>query len=233
MEIRNSVILITGGSSGIGKATAKLLTGLGAKVAITGRDEVKLKAVAQEIGALAIHADVANDADITKTFESILAHYGALDVVINNAGIGTHLPISELSRSDFEKMFQVNVFGAAMMTKHAAEIFKKQNGGTIINVGSTSSLSGYQTGSAYAASKFALRGLTQCQQAELRPHNIRVMLVNPSEIPTAFGQENREEREPQAKKITSLEIAHTIVSMLSMDNRGMVPEVTVWATNPW
>ena len=120
-----------------------------------------------------------------------------------------------------------------MMTKEASGIFKKQNSGTIINIGSTSGLKGYQTGSVYASSKFALRGLTQCLQAELRPHNIRVILLNPSEVPTAFGREDREERPNESNKLSSLEIAHTIVSTLSMDNRGMIPEVTVWATNPW
>jgi 3-oxoacyl-[acyl-carrier protein] reductase len=233
MEIKNAVFLITGGSSGLGKSTAKLLIGLGGKVAITGLDKEKLNRVANEIGAFPIHADVAKDADVQKTFDETIRNYGKLDVLINNAGTGIHEPIEKLSRADFEHMFQVNVFGVAMMSKVAAEIFKKQNGGTIVNIGSTSALNGYKTGSAYSASKFALRGLTQCQQAELRPHNIRVILVNPSEVPTAFGEKNRIEKPLHDKKITSAEIAHTVVSTLSMDNRGMIPEVTVWATNPW
>lgn len=233
MKIKNAVILISGGSSGLGKATAKLLIGLGAKVAITGLDQTKLEMVANQIGAFPIHADVANDSDIKRTFTEVLAQYGKLDVLINNAGTGIHQPIETLNREDFERIFQINVFGAAIMAKEAADIFKKQNFGTIINIGSTSGLNGYKTGSVYASSKFALRGLTQCLQAELRPHNIRVILLNPSEVPTAFGREDREERPNEIKKLSSLEIAHTIVSTLSMDNRGMIPEVTVWATNPW
>lgn len=233
MLVNGKIILITGGSSGIGKSTAKLLQGLGAKVIITGRDLNKVKIVSEALNVLGIQADVSKDNDIKKTFEFVLKKYGKLDVLINNAGIGTHLPIEKLNRNDFETMFQVNVFGVAMMTKYATEIFKAQNSGTIINIGSTSGLNGYKTGSAYSASKFALRGLTQCLQAELRPHNIRVILVNPSEVPTAFGSKNREERTDEPKKISSLEIAHTIVSALSMDDRGMIPEVTVWATNPW
>jgi 3-oxoacyl-[acyl-carrier protein] reductase len=233
MEIKNSIILITGGSSGLGKSTAKLLIGLGAHVAITGLNVSKLQKIASQIGAFPIHADVSKDADVERTFSEVLAKFGKLDVLINNAGTGIHKPIEEISRADFQHIFNINVFGVAMMTKAAAEIFKKQNSGTVINIGSTSGLKGYQTGSVYASSKFALRGLTQSQQAELRPHNIRVILLNPSEVPTAFGREDREERPNEPKKLTSLEIAHTIVSTLSMDNRGMIPEVTVWATNPW
>jgi 3-oxoacyl-[acyl-carrier protein] reductase len=233
MEINKSVILITGGSSGLGKATAKLLLGLGAHVAITGLDNEKLQRVAQEIGAFPIHANVAKDEDVVRTFTEVINKFGKLDVLINNAGTGVHRPMEQINRSDFESVFQINVFGVAMMTTAAAEIFKKQNYGTVINIGSTSGLNGYKTGSVYASSKFALRGLTQCQQAELRPHNIRVMLLNPSEVPTAFGKTDRVERPNENNKLSSLEIAHTIVSMLSMDNRGMIPEVTVWASNPW
>lgn len=233
MKIQDAVVLITGGSSGLGKETAKLLTELGAKVAITGLDAKKLHTVAQEIGAFAIHADVSHDDDVEKTFTQVLGEFNRLDVLINNAGTGTHKPLEEFNRKDFEHVFNINVFGVAMMTKHAAKIFKQQNYGHIINIGSTSGLNGYKTGSVYSSSKFALRGLTQCLQAELRPHNIRVTLLNPSEVPTAFGNPSRKERPNESKKLSSLEIAHTIVSTLSMDNRGMIPEVTVWATNPW
>lgn len=233
MKIKDAVILITGGSSGLGKATAKLLSGLGAKVVITGLDDKKLAIIASEIGAVGIRADVSSDKDIQNTFDKVLSTYGRLDVLINNAGIGIHQPFESMSRADYERIFQVNVFGVAMMSKKAVEVFKNQGSGHIINIGSTSGLNGYKTGSVYASSKFALRGLTLCMQAELRPLNIRVILVNPSEVPTAFGMENRVERPNEEKKLTSMEIAHTVVSTLTMDNRGMIPEVTIWSTNPW
>ncbi|PCJ60502.1 MAG: short-chain dehydrogenase [Planctomycetota bacterium] len=233
MNIKDSVILITGGSSGLGKETAKLLIEMGGKVAITGRDKSKLDTVAVDIGAFPIHADVSSDDDILRTYSDVISHFGKLDVLINNAGTGVHENLENLSRDDFEYIFQINVFGAAMMSKHAAEIFKKHNGGTIVNIGSTSGLKGYEAGSVYSASKFALRGLTQCMQAELRCHNIRVILVNPSYVPTAFGSKDRSPRAEEDNKLSSTEIAHTIVSSLTMDDRGMIPEVSIWATNPW
>ncbi len=233
MNIKDSTFLITGGSSGIGRAAAQLIIRMGGKVAITGRDEEKLFEVARTIGAMPIHADVADDNDIERTFNTFLSEFGRLDVLINNAGIGLSGKIEELTRADFEKVYQVNVFGAAMMTAKAAKLFKEQNYGHIVNIASTASLKGYPGGSVYASSKFALRGMTQCWQAELRPFNVRVIQINPSEVPTAFGRDDRKERPDEPKKLTSLEIAHSIVSALAMDDRGFIPELTVWATNPF
>jgi 3-oxoacyl-[acyl-carrier protein] reductase len=85
----------------------------------------------------------------------------------------------------------------------------------------------------YASSKFALRGMTECWRDELRPFNIRVMLINPSEVTTAFGNPERKERAEEAKKLRATEIAYAIKAVLEMDNRGFIPELGVWATNPF
>ena len=124
------------------------------------------------------------------------------------------------------------MFGVALLTQEAVKIFKEQDYGNIVNIASTASLNGFPNGSIYAASKFALRGMTQCWQKELRKHNIRVMLINPSEVPTAFGSADRTERPDVKSKLTSVDIAHVIKSALEMDNRGFIPEVNIWATNP-
>ncbi len=234
MKIKDSKILITGGNSGIGKAAAKLLADNGANVGITGRDKEKLERVAKEINALAIHTDVSKESDIELTYKLFLDKFGSLDCLINNAGIGEFPTLEEVTLDAFMKVYSVNVFGAALMAREAAKIFKKQNsGGNIINIASTASLKGFARGTIYSSSKFALRSMTECWQAELRPFNIRVMQVNPSEVTTAFGNEGRKERDEVANKLTSDEIAHTIKAMLEMDDRGMIPEVTVWARNPW
>lgn len=234
MNLKDAKILITGGSLGIGKATAKLLLASGAKVAITARQKVNLERTAKEIGAFPIHADVANQEDIERIFTEFLAEFGTLDALINNAGVGLREKIDRIQLSQFERIFSVNVFGTAMMGKHAARIFMERGSGTIINIGSTSSNKGFENGTIYAASKFALRGMTECWRTELRKHNVRVMLINPSEVTTAFDNPlTREERPEQYNRLRPMELAHAIKSALEMDDRGFIPELQVWATNPF
>lgn len=233
MKLEKAVILITGGNSGLGKAMAEQLAKKGAQIVITGRDLEKLKTVAQKLKVDYFHADVVSDTDIDNTYKFILEKYKKLDVLINNAGIGGWGPIEELTREKIKEVYEVNVFGAAMMAAGAAKIFKDQNYGNIVNIVSTASLKGYNGGTIYSSSKFALRSMSQCWQAELRPFNVRVIQINPSEVPTAFGRTDRVERAIEAKKLRPEEIAHTIVGALEMDDRGFIPELTVHATNPF
>ena len=233
MQLENSKILLTGGSSGLGKAMAKVLTEAGAKVLITGRNAEKVTQVAKEIGCLGLAFDVSDYNNISAKTQEALQLLGGIDVLINNAGIGTFPLLGNISIEDFERVFCTNVFGLTLLTQEVLPHFKAQKQGNIINIASTAALKGFARGSVYAASKFALRALTQCWQAELRKENIRVMQVNPSEVPTAFNQDDRVERPDQAHKLSAVEIAHSIKAVLEMDNRGFIPELSVWATNPW
>jgi 3-oxoacyl-[acyl-carrier protein] reductase len=234
MQIKDSTFLVTGGSAGIGKTTAKLLIEKGGKVAITGRNKSRLERTAKEIGAYPINADVGRQDDIEKTYDLFIKEFKKLDCLINNAGIGGKWDeVFDLDLEDFMNVYSINVFGAALMVKYAANLFKKQKFGNIVNISSTAGTKGFANGTVYASSKFALRGMTQCWQAELRKYNVRVILINPSEVVTAFGDDDGKEREEVSNKLRGIEIAHTIVSTLEMDNRGFIPEVTVWATNPF
>lgn len=234
MDLKDKVALVTGGSNGIGKQTALQLVNEGVKVYITGRNKERLEAAAKEIGATPILADASVQEDVKQTFEKIMSENTQFDILVNNAGFGSGwAEIGDLNMDDMLRVYQTNVFGAAMMGQEAANIFKKQRSGNILNIGSTASLKGYGKGSIYASSKFALRGLSQCWQADLRPYNVRVMHVNPSEVTTAFGNPSGESRPEVSNKLRSQEIADVIISQLKMDDRGFVPEVTVWATNPW
>ncbi|MCF8256048.1 MAG: SDR family oxidoreductase [Flavobacteriales bacterium] len=234
MKLNGAVALITGASSGIGKETARMLAAKGAKTIIVSRNAEKLDAVASAIGAMAIAADVAETSDVERIFRTVTEKFGRLDILINNAGIGLGwAELTEVSLESMQKVYSVNVFGAMMMGQGAARMFKQQRSGNIINIGSTASLKGYAKGTVYSSSKFALRGMTQCWQDELRPFNVRVTQMNPSEVTTAFGSADGMERAEKANRLRSTEIAHQICAMLEMDDRGFIPEVTVWATNPW
>lgn len=234
MKIENKHIIITGGSLGIGKNTAKLLIEAGAKVVITGRNKERITAAANEIGAIPVVHDISDLNQIDKGVDDCLKALGnRVDVLINNAGIGDFPIIGEITKESFEKVFQTNVFGLALFTQALVPTMKSSSFPTIINIGSTASQKGFARGTVYAASKFAVRAMTQSWQAELRKENFRVCLVNPSEVTTAFNNDERVERPNEAKKLDAMDIAYTIKSVIEMDNKGFIPEVTVWATNPF
>ncbi|MBT5698672.1 MAG: SDR family oxidoreductase [Flavobacteriales bacterium] len=234
MNVKGKNIIITGGSLGIGKETARTLVEKGANVLITGRSESRLIEAKRYTGAKIIEFDISDHENISdNAVKCIDILEGRVDVLINNAGIGVRRSVEELNIEDFLKVFNVNVFGLALFTKEIIPHMIKESYGTIINIGSTASLKGYKNGSIYSSSKFAVRCLTQCWQAELRPHNIRVCQVNPSEVTTAFGNSERVERENVDNKLTSKEISHSIISAIEMDDRGFINELNIWATNPF
>jgi len=232
MNLKNAVALVTGGSAGIGYSIAKTLAESGARVAITGRDKARLEKAAKELGALGIQADVSKEADVERTYSEVLAKFGDLDILVNNAGVGVFKPLVELELARFKAVFDTNVTGAMLMGREAAKIFIKRNRGNIINIASTAGLRGAPNGTAYYGSKFALRGMTECWRGELRKYNIRVMLVNPSEVLTGFAATAGFPQKATEGKLRGDEIAHAVKAMLEMDDRGFTVEVAVFATNP-
>lgn len=234
MNLKGKNIILTGGSLGIGKETAKELVARGANVLITARSEERLQKVSQEVDVKTLAFDIGNLDDIKENAKKCIDLLGnKVDVLINNAGIGVGRTLNTLTKQDFQEVFNVNVFGLSLFTKEIVPLMQNQKYGSIINIGSSASLKGYKSGSVYASSKFAVRCLSQCWQAELRPYNIRVSQINPSEVTTAFGNTDRIERNEVDNKLRSKEIAHAIVSALEMDDRGFIHELNVWATNPF
>ena len=168
VKIEGANILITGGSLGIGRATADLLIRSGANVAITGRNRERLLKTAKKLGAHPIQADVARSDDVQRTYAEFLEAFSGLDCLINNAAFGRFKTLLEITEEDMREVWEANVLGATLMAKEAANIFVEQKRGDIINIASTAALKGFKGGSSYASSKFALRGLSECWRAELR-----------------------------------------------------------------
>jgi 3-oxoacyl-[acyl-carrier protein] reductase len=233
MNLKGATALVTGGSSGIGLAIAKALIEAGASVAITGRDGKRLTAVAQTIGAHPIQADVAKEADVLRSYGELFQRFGHLDILVNNAGFGAIKPLVEMDLASFEQVFATNVSGAMLMAREAAKHFIERKSGNIVNIGSTAAVRGAAKGTAYYGSKFALRGMTECWRAELRQYNVRVMLVNPSEVLTDFyATAGLAQDKANPTKLRGDDIAHAVRSALEMDDRGFTIELTVFATNP-
>ena len=233
MNLKGATALVTGGSNGIGLAIAKTLTEAGAKVAITGRDEKRLAAAGKAIGAHPIRADVAKEGDVLRSYKELFQTFDHLDILVNNAGVGVIKPLVEMDLAGFQQVFATNVTGAMLMAREAAKHFIERKSGNIINIGSTAAVRGAAKGTAYYGSKFALRGMTECWRAELRQYNIRVMLVNPSEVLTDFyATAGLPQNKENPTKLRGADIAHAVQSALEMDDRGFMIELTVFATNP-
>jgi 3-oxoacyl-[acyl-carrier protein] reductase len=233
MNLKGATALVTGGSSGIGFSIAKSLAGAGARVAITGRDKRKVDEAAKEIDAHGIQADVTKQADVERTYQDVFKTFGHLDILVNNAGFGVFKPLVEMDPADFEKVFATNVSGPMRMTREAAKHFIERKRGNVVNIASTAGLRGAPNGTAYYGSKFALRGMTECWRAELRPHNVRVILINPSEVITNFAATaGLPQPKENPTKLHGEDIGDVVKAALEMDDRGFIPELTVFATNP-
>jgi len=222
--------LITGGSQGIGAALVEQATKAGHRVVFTGRNGALLKNVADATGAHAVRADVSVPGDNAKVVETCLDRMGGVDVLINNAGYAYRAEIGSVDLDLMRAMFDTNVFGMVDITNRLVPGMKERKDGDIINIASTSGMKGNATGTPYAASKWAVRGISQVWQAELRPHGIRVTCVCPSEVQTGFdGKTGRN----NPNKLFAHDIANTILTTLDMPRRVLWPELAVFASNPW
>ncbi|NNE07637.1 MAG: SDR family oxidoreductase [Gemmatimonadetes bacterium] len=233
MKLQDARALITGGSEGIGLGIARAMKARGAQVAIMGRSKEKLSKAAEDLGVLALQGDVSREADVKRVVASVVESFGGIDILVNNAGYGYFAPLTDLDTAEFEKLFATNVTGAMLVAREVAPHFIAQERGHLINISSTSGLGGGRNSTAYSGSKFALRGMTECWRAELRPHNVRVTLVNPSEVQTPFFSKLGHEQVLSEKKLRPSEIADAIVGALEIDDRGFIPEFSVFATNPF
>jgi 3-oxoacyl-[acyl-carrier protein] reductase len=228
--MQGSRFLITGGSQGIGAAIVELARKAGHKVVFTGRNEQLIERVARKTGAHGLRADVSVGDDNARTVEACREHMGGIDVLVNNAGYAYRAEIGALDIDAMKRMFETNVFGLVDITNRVVPLMKSQGLGDIVNIASTSGMKGAASGTPYGASKWAVRGISQCWQAELRPHGIRVTCVCPSEVQTDFGG-NVGRNNPN--KLYAEDIGETIMAAFNMPRRALWPELAVFANNPW
>ena len=222
--------LITGASQGIGAALVSLAREQGHEVVFTGRDEGRIDKVAVGSGAHGIRADVTRAEDNQRTLETCVDRMGGIDVLVNNAGVGYLAEVGEIDMARMRALFDINVFGLVDLTNRVAPLLKAQQRGHVFNIASTSGMKGGKAGTVYAASKWAVRGISQCWQAELRPHGVHVTCVCPSEVQTDWmGRTGRN----NPNKLYAVDIAEAIMAALSMHPRALWPEFAIFANNPW
>jgi NAD(P)-dependent dehydrogenase (short-subunit alcohol dehydrogenase family) len=197
-DMHDKVALITGASSGIGRATAEAFAARGAKVVLAARREHELATLTSEIESRGGKAtSIVTDVAVAKDVERMVAHaittFGRLDYAANNAGIeGTIAPITDLPEQEWDPVLDTNLKGTFLCLQHEARaMLAGGRGGSIVNVGSVNSFLGFPTGSAYVASKHGQVGLTTSASAELAPHGIRVNIVCPGFVDTPMHHRGR------------------------------------------
>ncbi|HEY1857135.1 SDR family NAD(P)-dependent oxidoreductase [Acidocella sp.] len=186
------VVLITGALSGIGRATALAYAKQGARLVVSGRRAAEGEALSTElhaIGAEAVffQADVRHEAEVSALFTQTLARFGGVDIVVNNAGTeGRTAPLTEITPEDYEAVFETNVRGTLLGTKHALRAMQAQGAGSIVNISSTMGSRGAANMALYTASKHAVEGLTKSAAIEAAAYGVRVNAVAPGPTETAM-----------------------------------------------
>ena len=191
MRLQNQVAIITGGSRGIGFATAKRFAEEGAVVVIAASSQASAQKAVEQLKGLYPQARVEGISPVLSSLESVkeafdgvVQRHGRLDILVNNAGVSESTPLAGYTEETFDKVMDLNVKGVFTATKVAADYMEKQGGGVILSTSSMVSISGQPSGFAYPASKFAVNGLTVSLARELGPKGIRVNAVAPGIIET-------------------------------------------------
>jgi 3-oxoacyl-[acyl-carrier protein] reductase len=232
VNLAEAIALVTGGSSGIGRATAARLLGSGARVAICGRRRSELESAAADIGALPIVADVSRATDAADAVRRVIDEFGDYNVLVNNAGAGYFAPLVEIEEARLRALVETNVVGAMLAARESVRHFVRRGGGHIVNVVSLAGLEGFEGGTAYAATKFALRGMGQCWRRELQPHGIRVMQVHPGKTMTGFAAAAGLPSRVSERRLRPEDVAEVIVTMLGSDDRVSLDEVEIRQARP-
>ncbi len=187
MDIKDKVVIVTGASEGIGLAAAQLLAAKGAKVALNARSKDKLDKISADMpDSLVVHGDMRDEKSIRAMVDKVQAHYGRIDVLINNAGQALHVPIEHVKLDEYRSVFELNVIGVLVAMQAVIPIMRAQGGGIILNISSGTSKMYIPNLAPYASTKYALNCLTLTARAELAPDNIRVGVVYPGITTTRF-----------------------------------------------
>jgi 3-oxoacyl-[acyl-carrier protein] reductase len=225
--LAGGVALVTGGSRGIGRATAQRLALLGASVSICGRDRAALEESARglaKIGA-SVHtqiADVTKPADVTDLVAGTETALGSITILVNNAGIGLFGPAHEKTEAEWDRVLDTNLKSVFLVSRAVATSMIRRGSGDIINISSLAGKNTFAGGGIYCASKWGMVGLSGCMAEDLREHGIRVSLICPGSVATEFSGRGPKD----ASKVLSPEdVAHAVEAIVTQGPRSFLSEI--------
>jgi 3-oxoacyl-[acyl-carrier protein] reductase len=228
--------LVTGGSEGIGRAIALTLGAAGYRVGVCARSAEKLGQVVAEletsgVTAAGSAADVADEAQVEKAIQQLVARLGPIDVLVNNAGTGILKPFEQLTLAEVDRMFATNVRSLFVVTRAVLPAMRERRDGTIVNIASLAGRNGFAGGTAYAASKHAVLGFSRSLMLEVRKDNVRVITICPGSVDTALI--HSQDVIPGGRNILeAADVADTVLAALRLPVRAMVSELDIRPTNP-
>ncbi len=244
--LSGSVVIITGASSGIGRATALALAGQGTRLCLLARSDASLAQVADEAksrGAnevLCFPCDVREEADVERAVTATLERFGRVDILINSAGLSLNGEVDGYALADWRTVIETNLTGTFLTCRAVLPAMKRQRSGQIINISSGAGRNGIKNMAAYCAAKFGVIGLTESLSLEVRHHNIRVATLLPGSVATNFsgvanraGQpaDNHDSTGDIGYSLTPDEVASVMTSMLVQPPQAWMSEVVLRPLN--
>lgn len=238
MNLGDRVIVITGASSGFGESIARACVQAGARVALVARSADRLDQLAYELGgpdhALVVPTDVTDTAAVARMAEQVLAHYGRVDVLVNNAGYGVLDPFEQASLTDLQGMMDVNLYGAVRCTQALLPHMRARRTGQIVVVASAAGLIGFRNMGFYSATKFALLGLFQALEVELAGSGVRCAVICPGVALTPFMERAEISKYPRITRLvpwlSTEHVTSTVLTAIKKRREGRI--IIPWQAVP-
>lgn len=233
MSLQGKVAYITGGTKGIGYGTAKVLLEAGMRVAISGRKLEDAQKAASSLGdtsqIIGLQSNVGNYEDEAQAVKEIVNHFGQIDVVFANAGVGNFAPIDQMTLEEWNQMIDTNLTGAFHTLKATVEELKKAKG-YYITLSSLAGTNFFENGAGYNASKFGVVGFTQAAMLDLRKYDIKVSTIMPGSVATNFN--NHVPSDSDHWKIQPEDIGQMVLDLLKMNPRTLPSKIEVRPSRP-
>ena len=238
-DLAGQVAIVTGAGSGVGRATALALAGVGMVPVLVGRREAALVETARLIGerggrSLTEPADVADEAAVAGVVERAVGELGGVDVLVMAAAVGLYGPVEEYALADWQATLATNLTGVFLYSRAVLRPMRERGGGAIVAIASGAGRQGYPNLAAYSASKFGVIGFMQSLAAEVGGHGIKVSTILPGSILTAFAGADEvqkraaAERDPGKKYLEAEDVAEAVLFLLRQPPRAWTQELNLW-----